>query len=241
VPSGSRPRKASTRSRPEPPSPASPPPPRGPWWTDRLTAYENHQAKCFKVEEVPGSDTQHIAYIAHDLDLFEEVPIANLTSSTIGNVFGFKALKALRLENQRIPAHYLKTFQGPAHGIGMEREYLNKYGRPLLGATVKPKLGLSPRNYGLSSTRPSKAASTSPKDDENINSQPFGRWRDRYVHCVEAVKRAEERTGEIKGHYMNVTAATMEEIYERGPFRQGARVDHHHDRPHHRLHGHPSP
>ena len=30
----------------------------------------------------------------------------------------------------------------------MEREYLNKYGRPLLGATVKPKLGLSAKNYG---------------------------------------------------------------------------------------------
>ncbi len=25
-------------------------------WTDRPTAYENYQAKCFKVEEVPGSD-----------------------------------------------------------------------------------------------------------------------------------------------------------------------------------------
>jgi NADH-quinone oxidoreductase subunit M len=48
----------------------------------------------------------------------------------------------------RIPSHYVKTFQGPAHGIVMEREYLNKYGRPLLGATVKPKLGLSARNYG---------------------------------------------------------------------------------------------
>jgi len=36
---------------------------------------------------------QHIAYIAHDLDLFEEGSIANLTSSIIGNVFGFKALE----------------------------------------------------------------------------------------------------------------------------------------------------
>ncbi len=26
------------------------------------------------------------------------------------------------------------------------------------------------------------------KDDENINSQPFGRWRDRYLHCIEAVQ-----------------------------------------------------
>jgi ribulose-bisphosphate carboxylase large chain len=116
-------------------------------WTDRLTPHQNYQAKCYRVDPVPGTD-QYIAYIAYDLDLFEEGSIANLTSSIIGNVFGFKALRSLRLEDMRIPPHYAKTFQGPAHGIVMEREYLNKFGRPLLGATVKPKLGLSARNYG---------------------------------------------------------------------------------------------
>jgi ribulose-bisphosphate carboxylase large chain len=30
----------------------------------------------------------------------------------------------------------------------MERDILNKYGRPLLGCTIKPKLGLSAKNYG---------------------------------------------------------------------------------------------
>ena len=42
----------------------------------------------------------------------------------------------------------LKTFQGPATGVVVERERLNKYGTPWLGATVKPKLGLSGKNYG---------------------------------------------------------------------------------------------
>ena len=28
------------------------------------------------------------------------------------------------------------------------------------------------------------------KDDENINSQPFMRWRDRYLFAMEAVNRA---------------------------------------------------
>src|SRR6266478_8667163 len=58
-------------------------------WTDRLTAYENYQAKAYQVVPIPGTD-QFIAYIAYDLDLFEEGSIANLTSSIIGNVFGFK-------------------------------------------------------------------------------------------------------------------------------------------------------
>jgi len=186
-------------------------------WTDRLTAYENYQAKCYRVDPVPGTN-QYIAYIAYNLDLFEEGSIANLTSSIIGNVFGFKALKALRLEDMRIPPHYVKTFQGPAHGVVMEREYLNKFGRPLLGATVKPKLGLSARSYGRVVYEALRGGLDFTKDDENINSQPFMRWRDRFLFAMEGVSRSMAETGEIKGHYMNVTAATMEDMYERAEF-----------------------
>ncbi|MDQ6837595.1 MAG: form I ribulose bisphosphate carboxylase large subunit [Actinomycetota bacterium] len=187
-------------------------------WTDRLTAHEHYQAKCFRVDPVPGSDNQYIAWIAYDMDLFEEGSIANLTSSIIGNVFGFKALKALRLEDMRIPTHYVKTFPGPPHGIVMEREYLNKYGRPLLGATTKPKLGLSARNYGRVVYEALRGGLDFTKDDENINSQPFMRWRDRYLFSMEGVQRALAETGEVKGHYLNVTAGTMEQMYERAEF-----------------------
>ncbi len=186
-------------------------------WTDRLTAYENYQAKCYRVEAVPGTN-QYIAYIAYMIDLFEEGSIANLTSSIIGNVFGFKALKSLRLEDMRIPPHYTKTFQGPAHGVVMEREYHNPYGRPQLGATVKPKLGLSARNYGRVVYEALRGGLDFTKDDENINSQPFMRWRDRFLFSMEGVAKATAETGEIKGHYMNVTAATMEDMYERAEF-----------------------
>jgi len=187
-------------------------------WTDRLTPYEHYQAKAYSVEEVPGTPGQYIALIAYDIDLFEEGSIANLTSSIIGNVFGFKPLKALRLEDIRIPVAYVKTFPGPPHGIVMEREYLDKFGRPLIGATTKPKLGLSAKNYGRVVYEALRGGLDFTKDDENINSQPFMRWRDRYIHAMEAVQRAQAATGEVKGHYLNVTAATMEDMYERAEF-----------------------
>jgi ribulose-bisphosphate carboxylase large chain len=112
----------------------------------------------------------------------------------------------------------VKTFQGPAHGIVMERELLDKFGRPLLGATVKPKLGLSAKNYGRVVYEALRGGLDFTKDDENINSQPFMRWRDRFQYVMEGVARAEAATGEIKGSYMNVTAATMEDMYERAEF-----------------------
>ena len=139
-------------------------------------------------------------------------------ASIIGNVFGFKAVKALRLEDMRIPVAYLKTFQGPATGVIVERERMDKFGRPFLGATVKPKLGLSGRNYGRVVYEGLKGGLDFLKDDENINSQPFMRWRERYLFAIEGVNRAIAGTGEIKGHYLNVTAGTMEDMYERAYF-----------------------
>ena len=187
-------------------------------WTDRLTACERYRAKAYKVEPVPGSPGQYFAWIAYDLDLFEPGSIANLTASIIGNVFGFKPLRALRLEDMRLPVAYVKTFDGPPTGIVVERERLDKFGRPLLGATVKPKLGLSGKNYGRVVYEALKGGLDFTKDDENINSQVFMHWRDRFLYCMEAVNRAQAATGEIKGHYLNVTAATMEEMYERASF-----------------------
>jgi len=113
---------------------------------------------------------------------------------------------------------YLKTFQGPPHGIQVERDLLNKYGRPILGATMKPKLGLSAKNYGRVVYECLRGGLDFTKDDENINSQPFMRWRDRFRFVMEAVRKAEAETGERKGHYLNVTAATMEDTYERAEF-----------------------
>jgi ribulose-bisphosphate carboxylase large chain len=187
-------------------------------WTDRLTACDSYRAKAYRCEPVPQQPEQYFVYIAYDLILFEEGSIANLTASIIGNVFGFKPLKALRLEDMRIPVAYAKTFKGPPTGIVVERERLDKFGRALLGATMKPKLGLSGRNYGRVVYEGLKGGLDFTKDDENINSQPFMHWRDRFLYCMEAVNKAAAASGEIKGHYLNVTAGTMEDMYERAEF-----------------------
>ena len=206
-------------------------------WTDRLTAYDHYQAKCYRVDRSPGRDGEYIAHIAYDIDLFEEGSIPNLTSSIIGNVFGFKALKALRLEDMRIPLHYVKTFQGPPHGIVMEREYLNKYGRPLLGAdhqaqarAVRAQLrpgglrGAARRPRLHQGRREHQLASRSCAGGTGSCS----RWR--------RSTGPRSGPGEIKGHYLNVTAATMEDMYERADFAKEPRQRRHHGRPHRRLH-----
>jgi ribulose-bisphosphate carboxylase large chain len=193
-------------------------------WTDRLTACDLYRAKAYRLDPVPNTgpdsntEQQYFAYVAYDLGLFEEGSIANLTASIIGNVFSFKPLKACRLEDMRIPVAYVKTFKGPPTGIVAERERLDKFGRALLGATMKPKLGLSGKNYGRVVYEGLKGGLDFTKDDENINSQPFMHWRDRFLYCMEGVNRAQAASGEVKGHYLNITAGTMEDLYERAEF-----------------------
>jgi ribulose-bisphosphate carboxylase large chain len=136
-------------------------------------------------------------------------------TSIVGNVFGFKALRALRLEDLRIPVAYAKTFYGPPHGIQVERDKLNKYGRGLLGCTIKPKLGLSAKNYGRAVYECLRGGLDFTKDDENVNSQPFMRWRDRFLFVAEAIYKSQAETGEVKGHYLNATAGTAEEMIKR--------------------------
>ncbi|KAK9660937.1 hypothetical protein RND81_O172900 [Saponaria officinalis] len=132
---------------------------------------DRYKGRCYHIEPVAGEENQYICYVAYPLDLFEEGSVTNMFTSIVGNVFGFKALRALRLEDLRIPVAYVKTFLGPPHVYECLRG-------------------------GLDFT----------KDDENVNSQPFMRWRDRFLFCAEALYKAQAETGEIKGHYLNATA-----------------------------------
>jgi len=187
-------------------------------WTDHLTTLSRYQARAYHVEPAPGRDGEYLGFVAYPLDLFEEGSVPSMMASIAGNVFGFKAIRSLRLEDLRIPLALVKTFAGAPNGIVVERDKLDKHGRPLVGATLKPKLGLSARNYGRACLELLAGGLDFTKDDENITSQPFMRWGDRYLFVMEAVRKAEQETGERKGHYLNVTAPDCEQMLERAEF-----------------------
>ncbi|WP_298424273.1 form I ribulose bisphosphate carboxylase large subunit [Rhodoblastus sp.] len=187
-------------------------------WTDLLTDLDYYKGRAYAIEDVPGDDEAFYAFVAYPAGLFEEGSVVNVFTSLVGNVFGFKAVRSLRLEDVRFPLWFVMTNPGPPHGICVERDKLNKYGRPMLGCTIKPKLGLSAKNYGRAVYECLRGGLDFTKDDENVNSQPFMRWRDRFLFCQEAINKSEAETGELKGHYMNCTAPTMEEVYKRAEF-----------------------
>ncbi|KAK4338971.1 hypothetical protein RND71_040433 [Anisodus tanguticus] len=189
-----------------------------PIWMDGLTSLDRYKGRCYCIECVVGEKDQYIAYVAYPLYLFEEGYVTNMFTSIVGNAFGFKALRALRLKDLLIPPAYVKTFQGPPHGIQVERDKLNKYGLPLLGCTIKPKLGLSTKNYSRAVYECLHGGLDFTKDDENVNSQSFMRWRDHFLFCTKEIYKAQVETREIKGHYMKSTAGTYEEMIKRAIF-----------------------
>jgi len=69
---------------------------------------------------------------------------------------------------------------------------------------------LSAKNYGRAVYECLRGGLDFTKDDENVNSQPFMRWRDRFLFVAEAIYKAQAETGEVKGHYLNATAGTSE-------------------------------
>eukprot|EP01018_Ginkgo_biloba_P000571 Gb_34523 [translate_table: standard] len=48
-------------------------------------------------------------------------------------------------------------------------------------------------------------------------------WRDRFF-CAKVIYKAQAETGEIKGHYLNATAGTCEEMIKRVVFSRELRV-----------------
>jgi ribulose-bisphosphate carboxylase large chain len=173
-------------------------------WTE-LTTTKPYMAKLaanvFNIE----SNTVKIAY---PIELFEQGNMPNILSSVAGNVFGLKALRNLRLIDVEIPARLLKSFKGPKFGIKGIRKLLRVAARPLVGTIIKPKLGLKTNDHAKVAYKAWAGGCDVVKDDENLSSQRFNPFEERFVETLEGRDRAEEETGECKVYMANITAET---------------------------------
>ncbi|MFH1787333.1 MAG: type III ribulose-bisphosphate carboxylase [archaeon] len=150
--------------------------------------------------------------IAYPQELFESDNVPNILSSIAGNIFGMKAVKAIRLEDVSFPKAILKSFKGPKYGVDGIREIMKIKSRPLIGTIIKPKLGLNTKHHAQSAYESWSGGCDIVKDDENLASQKFNEFRERIARTLEKAYQAEEETGERKAYLINVTAETKEMI-----------------------------
>jgi len=175
-------------------------------WTEVTTMKPRIRRLMAKAYEIQGN----LVKIAYPNNLFEPGNMAQVLSSIAGNIFGMKAVEHVRLEDVRWPKGLLGSFKGPRFGITGIRRLLRVKNRPLTATVPKPKLGLTAKEHARAGYEAWIGGIDMLKDDENLTSQPFNKFKERVTECFRLRDKAESQTGERKSYLINITAETNE-------------------------------
>ncbi|MFH0751999.1 MAG: type III ribulose-bisphosphate carboxylase [archaeon] len=180
-------------------------------WSDIHTLNETIRQKLMPHVFYINSKTNAVR-IAYHYDLFEAGNIPQILSSIAGNVFGMKAIRNLRLQDVTFPKKIVTSFHGPRLGVKGVRKLLHIPSRPLVGTIVKPKLGLTAKQHAQVAYGAWMGGIDCVKDDENLTSMNFNKFKERIDLTLRLKDRAELETGERKAYMPNITAETSEMI-----------------------------
>jgi ribulose-bisphosphate carboxylase large chain len=179
----------------------------GTWTTLAQLPPRIHQLKATAYQWNQGH-----AWVGYPRELWEPGNMPQLLSGVAGNIFGMKAVKWLRLEDVSLPPAYVRSFQGPRHGIVGLRRLLKVPKRPLTVSVPKPKLGFSAAEHARVGGLAWRGGLDLVKDDENLTNQPFNRFAARVDRLTRERAKAEKETGDVKSALINVTAETDEAV-----------------------------
>lgn len=164
--------------------------------------------KVYEIRDL--GDGTYLTKIAYPVDLFEEGNLPGFLASIAGNVFGMKRVKGLRLEDIYFPQRFLKHFKGPVKGIQGVRDIYKVYDRPIVGTVPKPKVGFSPDELKEVVYEYLVGGMDYAKDDENLTSPSFCKFKARAEAVMKAIDKAENETGERKVWLANITSDVRE-------------------------------
>jgi len=175
-------------------------------WTELTTMKPRIRKLMAKAYDIQGN----LVKVAYPPALFEKANMPQILSSVAGNIFGMKAVQNVRLEDIRWPGKLLRSFQGPLLGTSGIRKIFREKKRPLTATVPKPKLGLTAKEHARAGYEAWLGGIDLLKDDENLTSQPFNKFKERVHECFRLRDKAEKETGERKSYLINVTAETNE-------------------------------
>lgn len=105
--------------------------------------------------------------------------ISHLLCQLMGGQMDIDVFKACRLKQIEFPAEVEKHFLGPQRGITGIRKFVNRYDKPLSGAIVKPKTGISPAILAEMVKELLDGGVDFIKEDEILSNPSFCRLEDR--------------------------------------------------------------
>lgn len=176
-------------------------------WTEISTmnkfVWKKLRARVFKtVKATPNSG---YVFIAYPYDHFDSKNLLQILASIRGNIYGLKELKELKVLDWIIPKKFQRQFPGPKISIKEIRKIVGSRRRPHVGTIVKPKVGLSPKEWASVAERAFMGGLDMVKDDENLVDQKFCPWKQRVPRVINAAERVKTKTGEGKIYVPNIT------------------------------------
>lgn len=171
-------------------------------------------------------EAKEVMKIAYPTDLFDRnmidgrAMLASFLTLTIGNNQGMGDVEYAKMYDFWMPPEYLRLYDGPSTDIS---DLWRVLGRPvvdggfIVGTIIKPKLGLRPQPFA-------KAAydfwlgGDFIKNDEPQGNQVFARLKETIIAVADAMRRAQDESGQPKLFSANITADDYREIIARGEF-----------------------
>jgi ribulose-bisphosphate carboxylase large chain len=187
--------------------------------TDDLT--RGVDALVYEVDE-----KKEIMKIAYPTDLFDRniidgrAMLASFLTLTIGNNQGMGDVEYAKMYDFWMPPEYLRLYDGPSTDIS---DLWRVLGRPvvdggfIVGTIIKPKLGLRPQPFARAAYD-FWLGGDFIKNDEPQGNQVFARLKETITAVADAMRRAQDDTGQAKLFSANITADDYREMIARGEF-----------------------
>ncbi|MBT8047867.1 MAG: ribulose-bisphosphate carboxylase [Xanthomonadales bacterium] len=171
-------------------------------------------------------EAKEIMKIAYPVDLFDRniidgrAMLASFLTLTIGNNQGMGDVEYAKMYDFYFPPAYLRLYDGPSTDIS---DMWRVLGRPvvdggfIVGTIIKPKLGLRPQPFADAAYN-FWLGGDFIKNDEPQGNQVFAPLKETITAVADAMRRAQDKTGEAKLFSANITADDYREMIARGDF-----------------------
>ncbi|MBK5933089.1 ribulose 1,5-bisphosphate carboxylase large subunit [Rhodovulum imhoffii] len=169
---------------------------------------------------------REIMKIAYPVELFDRniidgrAMLCSFLTLTIGNNQGMGDVEHAKMHDFYMPPAYLRLFDGPSMNISDMWRVLGRDvndGGMVVGTIIKPKLGLRPQPFA-DACYEFWLGGDFIKNDEPQGNQVFAPLKETIRLVADAMKRAQDATGEAKLFSANITADDPFEMIARGEY-----------------------
>lgn len=171
-------------------------------------------------------EAANLMKIAYPVELFDRniidgrAMLCSFLTLAIGNNQGMGDVEHAKIHDFYVPPNFLRLFDGPSTTISDLWRVLRRPvvdGGFIVGTIIKPKLGLRPKPFADACYDFWRGGDFI-KNDEPQGNQLFAPLKDTIPLVADAMKRAQDETGEAKLFSANITADDHYEMLARGEF-----------------------